>query len=60
MDRLTLNRANSYRGVSEAERPPHKGPFGHVKDENYVAPEDNKWRHDDSDSETEDMDDYIA
>ena len=49
MDRLTLNRVNAYRNVPEAERPPHKDPFGHVKDENYVAPENDKWRLDESD-----------
>ena len=55
-----MNRANSYHGVPEEERPPYKGPFGHVRDENYVAPEDNKWQHDDSDSGTENMKDYVA
>ena len=60
MDWLTLNKANSYRNVPEAERPPYKGPFGHVRDENYIAPDNDKWRHDDSNSATEDMDDYIA
>ena len=60
MDRLTLNKVNSYQNVPESERPPYKGPFGHVRDENYIAPDNDKWRHDDSDSTTEDMDNYIA
>ena len=57
---MTLNRANSYRGVPEADRPPYKGPFGNVRDENYVAPEGNLWRHAESDSEEENMKDYVA
>ena len=48
MDRLTLNRLNVYRGIAENERPPYKGPFGHIIDENYVAPDNDRWRHDDS------------
>ena len=60
MDRLTLNRLNIYRGISKSERPPYKGPFGHIRNENYIAPANNQWRHDDSDSGSENMEKYLG
>jgi len=60
MDHLTLNRLNVYRGINENERPPYKGPLGHMGDENYVAAGNNRWRNDDSDSATENMGKYLG
>jgi len=60
MDRLTLNRLNVYQGIDENERPPYKGPFGHIRDENYVAPGNDRWRHDDSGSGEENMEKYLG
>jgi len=60
MDHLTLNRLNVYRGLDENERSPYQGPFGHIRDENYVDPGKNRWRNDDSDSATENMEKYLG
>ena len=34
--------------------------FGHVRNPDYVAPEGDAWRHPESNSETENLDDYVA
>ena len=60
MDRLTLNRVMTYRGIPEGLRPKTKPVFGHVRNPDYVAPEGDAWRHPESNSETENMDDYVA
>ena len=60
MDRLTLNRVMSYRGIPKELRPVTKPMFGHVRNPDYVAPDDDMWRHPESNSETENMDDYVA
>lgn len=43
----------SYRKKSQEEIPVFRVIFGHLRDPNYIAPTDNKWRKDESDSNRE-------
>ncbi|KAJ0433898.1 hypothetical protein HanPSC8_Chr17g0774321 [Helianthus annuus] len=54
MDAETLKRLNVYQGVEKDKEPPYRKQFGSVAKPNYVAPDHDKWRHDDSNSDSED------
>ncbi|XP_021974497.1 glutamic acid-rich protein-like [Helianthus annuus] len=49
----TLSRLNLYKGLKEDREPRVKGMICKIKDPNYVAPENDAWRHENSDSEDE-------
>ncbi|KAM0065314.1 hypothetical protein Hdeb2414_s0003g00113341 [Helianthus debilis subsp. tardiflorus] len=49
----TLNRLNLYKGLSEDQEPRVKGMIGKIKNPNYVALENDQWRHEISNSEDE-------
>ncbi|KAI3801966.1 hypothetical protein L1987_30086 [Smallanthus sonchifolius] len=53
MTDVTLNRVQTYRG--RPTKPPHKRLIGHLANPDYVAPTNRKWRHDNSDSDREDI-----
>ncbi|KAI3814012.1 hypothetical protein L1987_18751 [Smallanthus sonchifolius] len=53
MTDVTLNRVQTYRG--RPTKPPHKRLIGHLANPDYVAPANRKWRHDNSDSDMEDI-----
>ncbi|KAJ0832149.1 hypothetical protein HanPSC8_Chr15g0675431 [Helianthus annuus] len=46
-----LNRLNKYKGLLEDHEPRVKGMIGKIKNAKYVAPENDLWRHEDSNSE---------
>ncbi|KAJ0788411.1 hypothetical protein HanPI659440_Chr05g0191361 [Helianthus annuus] len=48
-----LNRLNKYKGLTEDQEPRVKGMIGKIKNPNYVAPENDAWRHENSNSEDE-------
>ncbi|KAF5798302.1 hypothetical protein HanXRQr2_Chr07g0291281 [Helianthus annuus] len=49
----TLNRLNKYKGLTPEQEPRVKGMIGKIKKPNYVAPENDHWRHAESNSEDE-------
>ncbi|KAI3802335.1 hypothetical protein L1987_30466 [Smallanthus sonchifolius] len=53
MTDVTLNRVQTYRG--RPTKPPHRRLIGHLANLDYVAPANRKWRHDNSDSNREDI-----
>ncbi|KAI3686898.1 hypothetical protein L1987_80587 [Smallanthus sonchifolius] len=53
MTDVTLNRVQTYRG--RPTKPPHKRLIGHLANSDYVAPANRNWRHDNSDSDREDI-----
>ncbi|KAJ0599286.1 hypothetical protein HanRHA438_Chr03g0105641 [Helianthus annuus] len=53
MDNETLKHLVVYRGVKKENEPKHRQKFAAIKKPNYVAPEGDKWRHDDSGSNDE-------
>ncbi|KAF5785965.1 hypothetical protein HanRHA438_Chr10g0447231 [Helianthus annuus] len=57
MDAETLKRLNVYQGIDEDKEPPYRKQFAGILKPDYVAPHFDRWRHDDSnsDSETEKM-----
>ncbi|MFS7962809.1 hypothetical protein Hanom_Chr08g00730851 [Helianthus anomalus] len=50
MDTETLKRLDVYRGVKKGDEPKFREKFAAI---NYKAPKDDKWRHDNSDSDDE-------
>ncbi|MFS7929718.1 hypothetical protein Hanom_Chr04g00335821 [Helianthus anomalus] len=53
MSSKTLNRLNKYKGVTEDHEPRIKAMICKIKNTNYVAPENDAWRHEDSNSKDE-------
>ncbi|KAI3703706.1 hypothetical protein L1987_73900 [Smallanthus sonchifolius] len=53
MTDVTLNRVQTYRG--RPTKPPHKRLIGHLANSDFVAPANRNWRHDNSDSDREDI-----
>ncbi|KAD0254409.1 hypothetical protein E3N88_44555 [Mikania micrantha] len=53
MNDITLNRVLSYRG--KERKPTTRSLFGHLSRPDYRAPAGRRWRHDDSDSDIEDI-----
>ncbi|KAD7117113.1 hypothetical protein E3N88_04381 [Mikania micrantha] len=53
MNDITLNRVLSYRG--KERKPTTRSLFGHLSRPDYRAPAGRRWRHDDSDSDVEDI-----
>ncbi|KAM0000702.1 hypothetical protein Hdeb2414_s0414g00888691 [Helianthus debilis subsp. tardiflorus] len=53
MDNETLKRLDKYKGVKPENEPGYRPKFGKIKKADYVAPEDDNWRHADSNSEDE-------
>ncbi|KAF5818212.1 hypothetical protein HanPI659440_Chr02g0046771 [Helianthus annuus] len=53
MDSETLKKLDKYRGVKPEEEPRYRPKFGKIKKADYVAPEDDNWRHAESNSEDE-------
>ncbi|KAM0071049.1 hypothetical protein Hdeb2414_s0001g00020391 [Helianthus debilis subsp. tardiflorus] len=53
MSSETLNRLNKYKGVTEDQEPRIKGMICKIKNTNYVAPENDAWRHENSNSKDE-------
>ncbi|KAL8215785.1 hypothetical protein R6Q57_022622 [Mikania cordata] len=53
MNDITLNRVMSYRGKDR--KPTLRSLFGHLSRPDYIGPPGRRWRHDDSDSEVEDI-----
>ncbi|KAM0035823.1 hypothetical protein Hdeb2414_s0015g00451071 [Helianthus debilis subsp. tardiflorus] len=49
----TLNRLNQYKSLLEDQEPRVKGMIGKIKNPNYEAPENDHWRHENSNSEDE-------
>ncbi|KAL9996913.1 hypothetical protein Hdeb2414_s0007g00245301 [Helianthus debilis subsp. tardiflorus] len=49
----TLNRLNKYKGLTVEQEPRVKGMIGKIKNANYVAPKNDHWRHENSNSEDE-------
>ncbi|KAF5813380.1 putative transcription factor bZIP family [Helianthus annuus] len=49
----TLNIINKYKGLTEDQEPRVKGLICKIKNKKYVAPENDAWRHEDSNSEDE-------
>ncbi|KAM0064536.1 hypothetical protein Hdeb2414_s0003g00104091 [Helianthus debilis subsp. tardiflorus] len=53
MNTETLNRLNKYKGLSAEQEPRVKRMIGKIPKPNYVAPENDHWRHAESNSEDE-------
>ncbi|KAF5755979.1 hypothetical protein HanXRQr2_Chr17g0809161 [Helianthus annuus] len=53
MDNETLKRLDVYRGVEKGKKPELRRKFAAIEKLDYQALADDKWRHDNSDSETE-------
>ncbi|KAM0040037.1 hypothetical protein Hdeb2414_s0012g00389061 [Helianthus debilis subsp. tardiflorus] len=53
MDSGTLKRLDVCRGVKKENEPKHRQKFAAIKKPDYVVPQDDKWRHDDSGSDDE-------
>ncbi|KAJ0770335.1 hypothetical protein HanPI659440_Chr07g0256191 [Helianthus annuus] len=53
MDSETLKRLDKYKGLKPEQEPRVKGMIGKIKKKDYVAPEDDQWRHAESNSEDE-------
>ncbi|KAF5768540.1 hypothetical protein HanRHA438_Chr14g0648171 [Helianthus annuus] len=53
MDSETLKRLDVYRGVKPEDVPKYRQKFAKIKKPGYVAPEGERWRHDDSNSDNE-------
>ncbi|MFS8007495.1 hypothetical protein Hanom_Chr14g01261631 [Helianthus anomalus] len=53
MNTKTLNRLNKYKGLTADQEPRVKRMFGKIANLNYVAPENDAWRHENSNSEDE-------
>ncbi|MFS8034934.1 hypothetical protein Hanom_Chr17g01587041 [Helianthus anomalus] len=53
MDNETLKRLDVYRGVEKGKEPKFRKKFAAIEKSDYQALEDDKWRHDNSDSGTE-------
>ncbi|KAJ0681086.1 hypothetical protein HanPI659440_Chr16g0631761 [Helianthus annuus] len=61
MDNETLKRLDVYRGVEKGKEPKFKKKFVEIEKADYQAPEDDKWRHDNSgsDDETKKMEQFV-
>ncbi|KAM0070641.1 hypothetical protein Hdeb2414_s0001g00015471 [Helianthus debilis subsp. tardiflorus] len=61
MDNETLKRLDVYRGVEKGKEPKLRKMFAAIEKEDYQAPEDDKWRHENSgfDDETKKMEPFI-
>ncbi|MFS7935564.1 hypothetical protein Hanom_Chr05g00404951 [Helianthus anomalus] len=53
MDTETLKRLDVYRGIEKGKMPKFRKKFAAIEKSDYQAPEDDKWRHDNSDYGTE-------
>ncbi|MFS7913917.1 hypothetical protein Hanom_Chr02g00147351 [Helianthus anomalus] len=53
MSSETLNRLNKYKGITPDQEPRVKGMIEKIKNPNYVAPENDHWRHEESNYEDE-------
>ncbi|MFS7946282.1 hypothetical protein Hanom_Chr06g00534161 [Helianthus anomalus] len=53
MDNETLKRLDVYRGVKKGDKPKFREKFVAIKKADYEAPEDDKWRHENNDSDDE-------
>ncbi|MFS8002286.1 hypothetical protein Hanom_Chr13g01200361 [Helianthus anomalus] len=53
MDSETLKQLDVYRGVKKGDELKFREKFAAIKKADYEAPEDNKWRHDNNDSDNE-------
>ncbi|KAJ0570139.1 hypothetical protein HanHA300_Chr05g0174731 [Helianthus annuus] len=53
MDSETLKRLDVYRGVKPEDEPRYRQKFAEIKKSDYEALKDDKWRHDDSNSDDE-------
>ncbi|KAM0070773.1 hypothetical protein Hdeb2414_s0001g00017091 [Helianthus debilis subsp. tardiflorus] len=53
MDSETLKRLDKYKGLKPEQEPRYKGKIGKTKKVDYVAPEDDQWRHAESNSDDE-------
>ncbi|KAJ0764829.1 hypothetical protein HanPI659440_Chr08g0296561 [Helianthus annuus] len=54
MDAEMLKRLNLYQGIEKDNEPPSRTQFASILKPDYVAPAHDKWRHDDSNSDSED------
>ena len=54
---ISLNRLSSDKGKTKDKIPPLKRLIGHLSNANYQEPPDDRWRHDDSDSDQDVFDD---
>ncbi|MFS8007502.1 hypothetical protein Hanom_Chr14g01261761 [Helianthus anomalus] len=48
MNTETLNRLNNYKGLTKDQEPRVKGMIRKIKNPDYVAPENDEWRHENS------------
>ncbi|MFS8003147.1 hypothetical protein Hanom_Chr13g01210491 [Helianthus anomalus] len=53
MDSETVKSFDKYKGVKPENEPRYRPKFGKIKKANYVAPEGDNWRHEESNSDSE-------